>query len=240
MSENRSKTAKNSKTLWQRQAAAPLWETARQFELFQYFLSLQPVERTSENVRKHFGFTNKRGVEKVRSDKQWNRRAQAFDDNRAKHVETKMNEKAAEVAFDWAAWEGENLENVKNIADQLFKKTKEILSLPVTETTKKNPIIDQNGQIVFQEITLKPLRFSASDAPRFAEAAVLLSRFVIEQTEASKRAKQNVNLHLPKPKKAWDQMSPEDIEAYIEECNLARTAIEKGEGVEDFSEGRAQ
>lgn len=231
----------NSKIFWHRQGGEPLKETARQYAMFQFFLSLPPEIRTAEKVQKHFNLQSDRQVHRLRSEKMWNQRAQAHDEAQAVRIDEKRAKVLENAAFDWAKWETDNLENVREITDLLFKKTKEILTLPVVETTRKNPIIDQNGELIYQEITLKPTKFSAGDAPRYAEAAVLLSKFYVEQTEAAKAKEAGgFNLHLPKPKKPVDQMSPEEIEEWIAECNSAKTALEKGESVEDYTGGATQ
>ncbi len=55
-----------------------------------------------------------------------------------------MKEKAAaEIAFDWADWELENLDRVRGITELLLLRCEQMLDAPLVEKTKKEkPIID--------------------------------------------------------------------------------------------------
>ena len=222
-------TKKTPARSWHRQPD----ETDRQFELFEFFLSLKPADRTSQTVGQHFA-VSRRYIQQVRDAKKWNDRARDRDNFVAEKGDAAIADQAAKVAFDWAEYEQEQLDNAVELSRLFAVKAIEIAKMPIVEETETIVETSPDGKTVHKTIVRKPLKVTASDAPKFAEAALILSRYATEQADAARRGS-NVNIHLPKPDKPIDQMTKDERETYIAECMRARQAMERGDDLDLIS-----
>jgi hypothetical protein len=200
-------------------------ETPRQYALFEYFLSLPAPERTSEKVAEKFAISLQY-VQRIRSRQCWNNRAFDRDNFVASEIDAKVQNKAEETAFNWLEWEQNNLEQTRKLSGQFFDRCKEMFALPLTETKEEITETTPDGKTIHKTIVTKPIRFTAGDAPKYAEAAIILSRFVLEQSGGTRPAG---NIALPKPPKPIDEMTPDERIAYINDLKAAQGAIERGE-----------
>jgi hypothetical protein len=215
---------------WHRQPK----ETPRQYEIFEYFLSLPPAERIANKVSSRFKVSDSY-INKMRRVQKWNDRARDRDNHLASKADEAAERVVEQVAFDWQSYEQENLQNSVELSRLFAGKAKEIALMPVTETTETITEQTPDGKTIHKTIVHRPLRVTASDAPRFAEAALILSRYAIEQSEAARRG-ESVNIHLPKPPKPLDQMTPDERGEYIKQLSDAREALIRGDGVETISD----
>lgn len=213
---------------WFRQTVIPLKETARQYEYFSYFLSLPPLERTSENVRKHFGLNSVRWIEEMRSKKNWNERAKDRDNFIAAKTDKDSLKKAKENAFDWIEWEHKNLEKSRLVADLFFARCFKMLEMPLTEKVETITKVTDDGKTIHQTTIHKPTKFLASDVPKYIEAAIILSNYVLEQSRMF-RHNRVININLPNPSKPVEEMNDKERESYIEELKEAKRRLELGE-----------
>lgn len=213
-------------------------ETNKQFDLFQTFLYLPPSERTSLKVAEKFR-VSERYISRIRSEKNWNERTRDFDNFLAVRASGKVAKVAEEKAFDWEKWEQGNIEKTVSIVDKLFAKCDEILNYktfrrkfdekPLTYADGE-PILDAEGKQIHQQIVIiEPIKFSAGDGARMAEAAVLMSQFLMMRQRQQSPLTHNAG--LPEPSKPLDDMSPDELEQYALECRAASAAIARGETI---------
>lgn len=215
-------------------------ETAKQYAMFQFYLSLPLDQRTLVKVCEHFNFSQVY-VGNIAGKWQWEARARAKANALADKVHQVQETAAAEIAFDWADWEMQNLDRVRGITEQILVRCEQMLALPVRESTKKDvpifdaktgkPVLDKDGKPVYQLVTIvKPVRFVAGDAPRYAEAAVILTKFLSE----THRTGAPLSTILPPPPKPVEEMTVEEREAYIAELRAKQQQITRGELPQDL------
>ena len=209
------------------------------------FRELPPdAKGLAELTRKKADFRSTKYIEKMRQRFNWDARRTAFleflaaeaDAARTAAAVTVAQESGEQYAFDWTEWHLKNLTTAREIADQLLVKTKEIVNLPILQRTRADkpligadgkPVLGVDGKPLMQEVTiLKPSRFSVGDAPRFAEAALVLAQYVREQMHF---VGNTVDRDLPTPAKPLDEMTQEELDAYIQECRAAKDAIIRGD-----------
>lgn len=224
----------------------PVWhqqrnkgETDRNYGLFQYFLSLEPAERTLTKVAENFDI-DLGYVSKLSIARNWLERAAAHTDWIAQQTDAAARRAAEQMALDWADWEYENLNRVRGITERLLANCEKMLNQPIQEMTKKTaPIKDKfgkavvvDGEQVYAEITtIKPVRHTAADAPRYAEAAVILTKYLKDQNSPSVEP---IRAPLPAPKKPVEEMTVEERDEYIAE--LRRAQAENAARLQDYGE----
>lgn len=234
MKANPEHNKKDAARSWHRQSKPPMNETARQYALFEFFLSLPPSKRTNPKVAGKFRVSESY-IREIRRKRKWNDRAADRDNHLASKADAAAEQVAEQSAFDWAKFEQENLTAAVEMSQLFAARAIEIGKMPITETTETITETTDDGKTLHKTIVHKPLRVTAADAPRFAEAALILSRYAIEQGEAARASGGRENIHLPKPPKPLSEMSPDETASYIAELERARDAMVQG-GVEYVSE----
>lgn len=217
-------------------------ETAKQFQMFEFFLSLQPDLQSYQTVRKQFSLSREY-VERIAKKNKWIERSR----NCKRHFQSLQDEikaKAAQkIAFDWADWELENLEKVRVATEQMLTKCQKMLNAPLTEQTEKQKVVidkatgvkitDSQGNVVYQNIIIiKPIRFNASDVLKYAEAVLILTKYLVEQN----RITIPVNRVLPQPSKPIAEMTEDERQAYIDDLRSRQQAISRGEKFVEFDD----
>jgi hypothetical protein len=212
-------------------------ETDRQFQLFSFWLEQPPENRTSEIVAKHFGVGGEY-VQQLSVKHRWPRRAMAHSHWLSQQADAILARAAQQTGFNWADWEIANNEKVRSITERMLARCEQMLSLPVTEMRKEeNPVIDpatgqeltdSRGNVVYQTVTtVKPIRFNAADAPRYAEAAMILTRYLAEQNGGADPVPT-----MPTPIKPIEDMSIEEREAYIAQLRERQQALVTGKPID--------
>lgn len=228
--------SENTKKTWLRGD----FENDRAFEIFNTFLNLSPSERTSRRVAEIWSLSEGR-VKQLRNKYHWNERVRDYDNYMAEKRDVAVEKNVGIVAFDWAKWELENLERTRQITDKLFTRSEQILAMPFVKAEKREaiidpktgePLLDREGNPVHQVVQIvNPMRFSAGDASRFAEAGVVLTQYATARARAL-APREAGNHQLPQPEKALEDMTPEEIEIYILQIEQATEAIARGETVQ--------
>lgn len=213
--------ASEGKSWYQRKNESP-----RQFELFEYYLSLEPLKRTYQSVSKHFSLSREY-VEQIARKFFWVERSRSRNNFFAELADDAAAKAVREVEFDWIRWETANLDRVRVITENLLSRCEEMLAAPIVEqTTQDAKITDSQGNEFYQKITtVKPVRFTASDVPKHIEAVVILTKYLSEQNKPAL-------MFLPPPAKAVESMTIQEREAYIAEIRTRQQAIADGKPIE--------
>ncbi len=215
-------------------------ESARQFELFEYYLSLEPAHRSFHSVSEKFALSRVY-VERIAKKFLWTERSR----NRNNYFVEKADEVAAnavkDAEFDFVAWEEQKNIRFRVLTDSLLEKCEQMLKVPIQQTTVEKiavvhpdtgeKFLDKNGDVVYQTITtVKPGRWNASDTVRFAEAAVILTKYLAEQNIKP------VKSPLPPPAKPVELMNQFERQLYIDELREKQRAIARGDFSDDIIE----
>lgn len=230
---------------WDRQPR----ETDRAFAAFSHYRALPPdATKLKQTVAEKIGHRNVRQIDEWCAQFKWIERRTAYMAHIQQTVDNALTTEIVKSAKataqrqgrDYATWHIRNVERAAGIADTLFTKAEEILNLPVaSKTVRKDPVfdaagnqlIDGKGNLVFTTVTtLKPTRFSVSDAPRFVEAAIILGQYAAEQQAFIERG--GVDKDLPVADKPLTEMTPDELDDYIIKMRQAKEAVIRGEPIE--------
>ena len=211
-------------------------ETDKAYSYFKYFLSLDPATRNLETVGFQFG-VGKANIQKMSTRDNWMARAAAYTNFLTSAADSVAVAAEQDIAFNWADWELSNHDKVRGITERLLARCEQMLTLPVQEMKKETdplmdprtgePILDSRGNQVYQTVTVvKPIRFTASDAPRYAEAALILTKYLAETNGIAPLPS------LPAPHKPVEEMSVEEREEYIASIRAQQQALVRGEAID--------
>lgn len=142
-----------------------------------------------------------------------------------------------DAEFDFVEWERQKTERFRGLTDSLLEKCEQMLEVPIQQTTvTKKAVVDPNtgaklldedGEIIYQTITMiKPGKWNASDIVRFAEAAVVLTKYLSEQNSVPFKSP------LPPPPKPIELMNLFERQQYIDELR----EIQRQFAREDFAD----
>ena len=206
--------------------------------MFEFFLRLHPDLQSYQTVSKNFALSREY-VERIAKKKnRWIERARNYK-NHFQSIQDEIKAKAAQkIALDWADWQRENLDYVRVVTEKMLNKCQRMLDAPLTEKTEKQQavidkatrkkITDSQGNVVYQNIIIiKPIRFNASDIPKFVEAVIILTKYLVEQNRITIPIKRI----LPAPSKPIAEMTAEEQDAYIAELRARQKAISRGEKI---------
>lgn len=224
---------------WHRQKG----ESPREYECFNLFLISPPKQRTSKFVANSFGLTEQL-ITRTRTKWKWNERVLEYDRWLSREADKIAAQAVHETMFNWADWEWQNHEKVRAITERLLTRTEQMLNLPVQELVKKDPVfhpetgdqlMDAEGKPLFATTIVKPMRFTAGDVPRYAEAALILTRYLAEQNGL-----RPIVPAIPAPHKPIDEMTIEERGEYIANLRARQQAIVSGQTVQDETGGQPQ
>jgi hypothetical protein len=212
-------------------------ETARQFELFEYYLSLEPEHRSLQKVSERFT-VSRQYVDRVARKFLWEDRSRNRNNYFAEQADAVAVNAVKQVEFDYQIWEEQKTARFRDLTDSLLEKCEQMLQVPIQQTTVEKiaivdpntgaKLLDEDGEIIYQTITtIKPSRWNAADTVRFAEAAVVLTKYLAEQN-----TKPPFRSPLPPPPKPVELMSIFEREQWIEELR----EIQRQRAREDFSD----
>ena len=205
--------------------------------MFEFFLRLHPDLQSYQTVSKNFALSREY-VERIAKKNRWIERARNYK-NHFQSIQDEIKAKAAQkIALDWADWQRENLDYVRVVTEKMLNKCQRMLDAPLTEKTEKQQavidkatrkkITDSQGNVVYQNIIIiKPIRFNASDIPKFVEAVIILTKYLVEQNRITIPIKRI----LPAPSKPIAEMTAEEQDAYIAELRARQKAISRGEKI---------
>jgi hypothetical protein len=211
-------------------------ESARQFELFEFYLSLEPEHRSFQSVSKKFSLS-RIYIERIAKRFFWIERARNKNNWLAEQADEVSAAAVQDAEFDYNVWEEQKNIRFRVLTDGLLEKCEEMLAVPITQTSVQKiaivdpntgaKILDGNGEQLYQTITtIKPGKWNATDTVRFAEAAVVLTKYLAEQNTKPFRSP------LPPPPKPVELMNLFERQAYIDELR----EIQRQRAREDFTD----
>lgn len=155
-------------------------EPAAAYEAFLIYCELPPPRSMRRMIEEKLVSVTKRTLENYSQKFDWQRRAFAYDNhcNRlAEHARAvarfqsqhKWTERREEVRI--SEWE---------TAQELRKKAKEFLAMPLIETKIVNQELSKDGKTIIQHVTVAPVRGSLADVSRMLELANKLERNAVD------------------------------------------------------------
>jgi hypothetical protein len=212
-------------------------ESARAFDLFQFYLSLAPEKRTYEQVCIQYGLS-RAYIEKLAAKFLWIERSRNRNNFFAEQADEVSAAAVKDAEFDYNVWEEEKNIRFRVLTDGLLEKCEQMLAVPITQTSVQKiavvdpntgaKLLDKDGEIIYQTITtIKPGKWNATDTVRFAEAAVVLTKYLAEQN-----TKPNTRSPFPPPPKPLELMNMFERQAYIDDLR----EIQRQRAREDFTD----
>ncbi len=212
-------------------------ESARQFEFFEYYLSLEPEHRSYQSISKQFSLS-RIYIERIAKKFMWIERSRNKNNWLVEQADEVSAAAVKDAEFDYNVWEEQKNIRFRVLTDELLEKCEQMLAVPIQQTTvEKKAVVDPNtgaklldkdGEIIYQTITtIKPGKWNATDTVRFAEAAVVLTKYLSEQN-----TKPNTRSPFPPPKKPLELMNMFERQAYIEDLR----EIQRQRAREDFTD----
>jgi hypothetical protein len=211
-------------------------ETDRNFEMFSYYLSLPAMERSLQKVSERFAIS-RQYVDRIARKFLWEDRSMNRDCWLQQQADDVAVNAVKQAEFDYSVWEEEKNIRFRVLTDGLLEKCEAMLKVPITQTSVEKiavvdpntgaKLLDKDGEIIYQTITtIKPGKWNATDTVRFAEAAVVLTKYLSEQnTKPSKSP-------FPPPKKPLELMNMFERQAYIDDLR----EIQRQRAREDFTD----
>jgi hypothetical protein len=211
-------------------------ESARQFELFEYYLSLEPEHRSFQLVSKEFALSRVY-VERIAKKFMWIERSRNKNNWLVEQADEVSAAGVKDAEFDYSVWEEEKNIRFRVLTDGLLEKCEQMLAVPIQQTTVEKKVVadpntgakllDKDGEIIYQTITtIKPGKWNATDTVRFAEAAVVLTKYLAEQNTKPFRSP------LPPPPRPLELMNTFERQAYIDDLR----EIQRQRAREDFTD----
>lgn len=157
-------------------------ESGQAFEAFKAFLDLGVARTVSAAYRQKTG----KASAKMASGQwlqwakrfEWFQRAQEFDRYVAA-IEAREEESAfAERRRQWVQRRGDLQDSAWSLAEELEKKAREILALPVVQKLETTTV-EEGGKKVIHTTIINPVRASLSEATRAVETADKLKRLAV-------------------------------------------------------------
>ncbi len=212
-------------------------ETARQFELFEYYLSLEPEHRSLQKVSERFT-VSRQYVDRIARKFLWEDRSRNRNNYFAEQADAVAVKAVKDAEFDFVEWEEQKNIRFRALTDGLLEKCEQMLQVPIQQTTVEKiaivdpntgaKLLDEDGEVVYPTITtIKPSRWNAADTVRFAEAAVVLTKYLAEQN-----TKPPFRSPLPPPPKPIELMNLFEREQYINDLR----EIQRQRAREDFTD----
>jgi hypothetical protein len=211
-------------------------ESARAFDLFQFYLSLAPEKRTYEQTCIKYGLS-RAYIEKLAAKFLWIERSRNRNNWLVEQADEVSAAAVQDLEFDYSVWEEQKNIRFRVLTDGLLEKCEQMLAVPIQQTTVEKKVVvdpntgakllDKDGEKIYQTITtIKPGKWNATDTVRFAEAAVVLTKYLSEQNTKPFKSP------LPPPSKPLELMSVFERQIYIDELR----EIQRQRAREDFTD----